>query len=49
MWTYICTLVTLNTVINYPLWYIRSNSTFFISSSSSRECTIFYTIECTYW
>ena len=49
MRTYICTLVTLDTVVSYPFWNVNSNSTLFICCSTSWECTIFYSIECTYW
>ena len=48
MWTYEGALVTLDTFINIPFWNINSDTTFFISSSTYWECTIFNTFESTY-
>ena len=48
MRTYIRTLVTLDTVISVPFGYVNSNTTFFVSSCTAREVTIFSASECGY-
>ena len=42
------TLITLNTIFWNPFWYINSYTTFFISCTTTRKCSILNTIKGAY-
>ena len=46
--TYIRALVTLDTVFSVPFGYVNCNTTFFVSSCTCREVTVFSAGECGY-
>ena len=49
VWTYICTLVTLDAVFWYPFWNVDCDHTFFVTGCTHWEGTVFTARECTYW